>query len=70
MPMPPSNSKIYKQFTMKTRLTSFECILKGERVEDSETFLCSSRKATLILVKPDEYDISLLIGIHYIFIQD
>jgi len=68
--MPPSNSIIKKQIKVKTRLTSFESILKGECVEDSETFLRSSSKATLILVKPDEYDISLLIGIHYIFIQD
>jgi hypothetical protein len=51
-------------------LTSLECVLKGEGVEDAEAFLRACRKTPLILIESDEYDFSLLIGIHlYMIIQ-
>lgn len=55
---------------MQDVLTSLESVLEGESIEDPETFLCASGEATLILVEPDEHNFSLLIGIHYIIIQD
>jgi hypothetical protein len=36
------------------KVTSFESVLEGECIEDSETFLRASSKAALVLVEIDE----------------